>query len=484
VQLTAVGALFVLAVANATLAVAERGAPAREHPSFAPYARGMGCTLIAAVGVFLGVGYAGAFGTVVAGWLSTPDRAVQVPELLSRVVYAWGVTAVGLLLMIAYAAVRLARRRGRLAERARLEFTDGQGRLHVPHRSLAQIATAIFLARLKNSVPAVLITLVGLGVLLTAFVAYELFPQLSALPRWPRLSGDDPQPAGGGLDWISQSATWPSGDLPVRTVLMTLGTLTLTGLATALIFLGRTALLGESARRGVNVVWDVISFWPRSAHPFVPAAYSQRAVPDLEGRIRWHLDREPGTGRRLVLCGHSQGSLLSFATLLRLAASTGPDVARIREVGLLTFGSQLQVMFSRGFPAYVNRAAIAWLYERLDGAWCSLYRDTDPLAGPVLSWDHRLDPGWIGQKSAPRGAAHRSPGAVDRSTADPPPGSSDGRREFGPDWRLLDPPRPTDPDLGADPLLGLRRHGEYWLDPAWGAALARVRTCQPADPGG
>ncbi len=34
----------------------------------------------------------------------------------------------------------------------------------------------------------------------------------------------------------------------------------------------------------------------------------------------------------------------------------------------------------------MNFAAIERTYQRLDGAWVNLYRDTDPLAGPVLSW--------------------------------------------------------------------------------------------------
>jgi alpha-beta hydrolase superfamily lysophospholipase len=198
----------------------------------------------------------------------------------------------------------------------------------------------------------------------------------------------------------------------------------------------------------------------------VPAAYSQRAVPDLEARIRWHLKRaEPGPGRRLVLCGHSQGSLLSFATLLRLAASPRQeDAGLIDEIGLVTFGSQLQVMFSRGFPAYVNRAAITHLFQQLDGAWRNLYRGTDQLAGPVLSWNHRRCPEWIG----------RPEGQV--PAAAPPPLGPPGRQQFGPDWRLLDPPIPADPDLDENALLGLRRHGEYWLDPAWTTALQVVRS--------
>ncbi|OLT14346.1 hypothetical protein BJF78_02620 [Pseudonocardia sp. CNS-139] len=261
------------------------------------------------------------------------------------------------------------------------------------------------------------------------------------------------------------------------------GTLTLTGLAGALVMLGRGALLGESTRRSVNVVWDVVSFWPRAVHPFVPPAYSQRAVPDLETRIHWHLDRIPagpgGPGvrdlvrrdpvrRDLVLCGHSQGSLLAFAALVRCARS-GADADRVLldRVGLLTLGSQLQVMFARAFPAYVNLRAIEALHRRLGGAWRNLYRDTDHLAGPVLSWQHTpaTAAGWVG----------KSPGDTyaDRDEA------AGARREYGPDWRLLDPPLP-DAAQQQRPLDALRGHGDYWGDAAWPAALAALRATPPA----
>jgi hypothetical protein len=220
-------------------------------------------------------------------------------------------------------------------------------------------------------------------------------------------------------------------------------------------------VLGESTRRTVNVVWDVFSFWPRAVHPFVPPAYSQRAVPDIEARIRWHLDRiPPGRPplRGLVLCGHSQGSLLSFATLLRFA---GTDEELLGRVGLLTFGSQLQVAFAKAFPAYVNEPVIAALFAHLDAAWINLYRETDSLAGPVLSWRHRPASGadWFGRD--------RLPQVVDR------PEEDGARREFGPDWRLLDPPLP-DREQQRRPVDRLRGHSDYWGDHAWRTAVCRL----------
>jgi hypothetical protein len=471
IMILAFTALGVLTLANGSLAWLRRNTAARRRRHFGPYAHGMACTLMAAIGVFLGVGYVGAFITTLATLMSTgdpgeqppgqqvPGLQVEVPEMLARVVYAWGITAVGFIALGVVAVAQLLRHRAELNRFVDTDLGHVKG-LRLPERWVDKIGTAVWVARLKNHVVAILAGFALVGALLTGVVAYELGPQLGPPATWPRL-GPVPLQAPGELALLSASPTWPSATAGNATVLITaltaLGTLTLTGLATALFFLGRTALFGESARRGVNVVWDVISFWPRSAHPFVPAAYSQRAVPDLEARIRFHLRRDPAV--RLVLCGHSQGSLLSFATMLRLGAT---EPALLPRVGLLTFGSQLQVMFSRGFPAFVNHHAISGLYADLQGRWRNLYRDTDHLAGPVLSWGHReADPAalnWVDGGPPPR---------LPRWVAD--------REQNGPDWRLVDPPVPAFPDLQRGVLLPLRRHSDYWLDPAWDEAVSEVR---------
>lgn len=414
----------------------------------------MAATLVAAAGMFLGVGYAGAFTTFVASALSTETRTVAVPELLARVVYAWGITVVAAAVVGLVTFFRFRSARTRLTDYAIEDFTvDGTSR--VPERWIAKIATATWVARVKNRLVTLLTIFVLLGVLLSLVVMVEMEPLLS--PEWPRLNSY-PREAG-WLAWLSASPTWPSGlsgnAAVLRSTLIAIGTAALTGLATALVFLGRKALRGESGRRGINVLWDVISFWPRSAHPFVPAAYSQRAVPDLVDLICVQLadDRDAD----LVLCGHSQGSLLSFAALLRVQAIDSDLLSRI---GFLTFGSQLQVMFSRAFPAYVNHDAISRLFEALGGRWRNLYRDTDHLAGPVLSWAHN--------RKACTAERIRGYGPL-------PSIRVEGREENGPDWRLADPPIPATDDLNRAVLLPLRKHSDYWLDPAWTVAVAAVR---------
>ncbi|GAA3232059.1 hypothetical protein GCM10017691_26350 [Pseudonocardia petroleophila] len=426
VMLVAVLAVAVLAVANALLARTHRA----EGP-FAPYAGGRAATLLALLGLFLGVGYSGAFTTVVAAALTSPERPVVVPELLSRVAYAWGITAVGVVLLAGYLLLRRRAAVAAVAPRVAVSCPWLTGRW------TRTVAAAMWTARVKNGLVCVLTTFGVLGVVLTVVAAIDLAPVLG-LPAV-------------ALPWVLDVLSWwprPGVAAPAfQVALLAFGTLTLTALATGLILLARTALFGAAARRGINVVWDVIAFWPRAVHPFVPSAYSARAVADLEDRIRWHL-RDAGAAR-LAVCGHSQGSLLTFAALVRLAASAA-DRALLERIAYLTFGSQLQVMFARGFPAYVNLDAVTALHSDLRGNWRNLYRDTDALAGPVLSWN-RGAPQWVGDL-----------GRV----------SSPAREQYGPDWRLADPPPPADRTLQRACLLPLRGHGEYWLDPAWYDALA------------
>ena len=171
-------------------------------------------------------------------------------------------------------------------------------------------------------------------------------------------------------------------------------------------------------------------------------------------------------GGQLVLAGHSQGSLVSLVALLWL-----PPEARER-VRWLTFGSQLRQQFPRAFPHYVTVPLLqdAATHHR----WLSLYRDTDPAAGPVTSWDHTPD----GSAELDVGAAHAAAGRPEPDRVDP----RTGRRECGDEWRLLDP-APSDVALQTGAVATIRGHGGYWCSPDWTDAVARL--LEPAEqPGG
>lgn len=141
---------------------------------------------------------------------------------------------------------------------------------------------------------------------------------------------------------------------------------------------GRRAYKDPSARRTIGILWDVGTFWPRAAHPFAPPCYAERAVPDLTWRMAtW----TRATGGRLVISGHSQGSVLAAAAAWQLTP------ADRRRVALLTYGSPLERLYGRWFPAHFGPAALSALHHDVD-CWRNLYRPTDPIGGPVrLSGD-------------------------------------------------------------------------------------------------
>ncbi|MEU1532494.1 hypothetical protein [Streptomyces fagopyri] len=193
---------------------------------------------------------------------------------------------------------------------------------------------------------------------------------------------------------------------------------------------GRRAYKDPAARRTIGILWDVGTFWPRAAHPFAPPCYAERAVPDLTWRmVTW----TRATGGRLVLSGHSQGSVLAAAAAWQLLPSVRGRVA------LLTYGSPLERLYGRWFPAHFGPAALASLHRDVD-CWRNLYRLTDPIGGPV-----RL-PGDCGPE-------------VDRGPLEDP-------LVYG---RTLENPLPA-------PILG---HSDYQTDPAFAEErerlLARLR---------
>ncbi|MER6969350.1 hypothetical protein ABT408_37970, partial [Streptomyces halstedii] len=197
---------------------------------------------------------------------------------------------------------------------------------------------------------------------------------------------------------------------------------------------GRRAYKDPAARRTIGILWDVGTFWPRAAHPFAPPCYAERAVPDLTWRMAtW----TRATGGRLVLSGHSQGSVLAAAAAWQLRPATR------RRIALLTYGSPLERLYGRWFPAHFGPSALASLHREV-ACWRNLYRPTDPIGGPV-----RL-PGDCGPE-------------VDHEPLKDP-------LAYG---RTARQPLPA-------PILG---HSDYQADPAFAAErellLARLRTEVP-----
>ncbi|WP_319460587.1 hypothetical protein [Micromonospora sp. RTP1Z1] len=129
--------------------------------------------------------------------------------------------------------------------------------------------------------------------------------------------------------------------------------------------------------RLIGVLWEVATFWPRAVHPLAPPCYSERAVPELTRRIK----RLTAEGDAIVLSGQSHGSALAAATVLTLPTSCQ------RRVALLTYASPNARLYARLFPAYVNEETLRELGDRLQWRWINLWRNTDPIGGPVFARD-------------------------------------------------------------------------------------------------
>jgi hypothetical protein len=445
-------AMVVLALVVVLLAARARPAGPEGSPSwyFRPYTRGWAAVPVAGMGLFLGVGYSAALVTGTSSVLNRHSdqkgRLSGTTDMLDRVAYSWALALLPLVGIGVVLLVQRARSARQLTDRARLVYPEPDrddprpvpwppARVGPWRRALAG---AIWFARVKNGVAVMVWVLAGFGSLLAAGIILEI-----------------------GFGWnVGLLSGSGRGSFHDR-LLIQIGTWVLLALIAGLVALARGAFKDANLRRAVNIVWDVVAFWPHAVHPFIPTPYSVRAVGDLAQRVRDHLGATEGVvgERQVVVCGHSQGSLVGFAALNLL------DRAECDRVALLTFGSQLRVIFPRAFPLYVSFAAIERLHGRLGGAWVNLYRDTDPLAGPVLSWNHTLKDGVGSSQSFPDPGAAASADEVTEPL---------GTARCGDDWRLVDPVPRVDPTQAA-PVDRLHGHSDYWANPDWPVALDEVR---------
>ncbi|MFE6281149.1 hypothetical protein [Streptomyces sp. NPDC057877] len=312
--------------------------------------RGLGGPAVALLACALGGVMAGGVAQRVADWLDGTGTSIDGPPVL----LTWQASVIPpLLLILLVLCGWLARRtlRRARAERAAVA-ADYPDETRDPERT-GSIARTRAMAALTDSGPllvAVITTvtlLFGTGALVGAFATGEA----------PGPATRDTHPFVEGAAQTAQAlGSWLIG---VGFILF--------------VTWGRRAYKDASARRTIGILWDVGTFWPRAAHPFAPPCYAERAVPDLTWRIdTWTRT----TGGRLVISGHSQGSVLAAATAWQLS----PRVRR--RVALLTYGSPLERLYGRWFPAHFGPDALAALHADVD-CWRNLYRLTDPIGGPV-----------------------------------------------------------------------------------------------------
>lgn len=152
--------------------------------------------------------------------------------------------------------------------------------------------------------------------------------------------------------------------------------------ATVAIFVGAMGVVvlafrNRETRRVVAILWDVITFWPRSNHPLTPPSYGGRTVFDLRLRMR-ELSKQDAT--RVVLVAHSQGTIIAAATLLQATDF-------VERYPLLTFGAPLRRLYACNFPAYFGRSTLKGLTTFPHGdtpRWINLWALTDPIGGWVF----------------------------------------------------------------------------------------------------
>ncbi|WP_435798067.1 hypothetical protein [Streptomyces bauhiniae] len=312
--------------------------------------RGLGGPAVALLACALGGVASGGVAQRVADWLDGTRASITGPP----VTLTWQASAIPPVLAVLLVLIAvLARRTARLAraERRRVR-TEHPGEPEDPHRT-RRIAHVRAMATLTDRAPLILAvgsvaTLIAGAGALTGALATGLAPAHAARDAWApvRIAAEICQTLGSWLVGVGflLFVTW-----------------------------GRRAYKDASARRTIGILWDVGTFWPRAAHPFAPPCYAERAVPDLTWRTATWTER---TGGRLVLSGHSQGSVLAAAAAWQL-----PPAVRQR-VALLTYGSPLERLYGRWFPAHFGPAALAALHRDIC-CWRNLHRRTDPIGGPI-----------------------------------------------------------------------------------------------------
>ena len=305
--------------------------------------------------------------------------------------------------------------------------------------------------------------------------------------------------AGGGLVLVRTVAgpTTAPGFVKsaASSVVGTIGVVVVSALATALIGLGLATWRTQRIRTTVGIIWDLLSFWPRVAHPLCPPPYGGRAVLAVAGRCSQLVNDQKAIS--VVLSGHSQGSVITTAACAVLDEQAreselggpgdwlapGKAAATVERLHMVTYGSQLQFAYPRLFPTYLGYFRLKWIYDRaLKRRWRNFYRWTDPLGGPVLSWPHagtttkpdygpRVRKWTFASCDDPTACPGHEP---EMRPLKPPAGDQPEYRYWliGPDIRLRDPA--TVVESSRQPRLPARGHSDYPADQVFNQIVAQL----------
>ncbi len=148
-------------------------------------------------------------------------------------------------------------------------------------------------------------------------------------------------------------------------------------MSAGLVLLGSQIRRSEKTRKAVGVIWDLTTFWPRAAHPLAPPCYAERVVPELQIRTRWALDQAHAVPNRVIVSGHSQGSLIVLAMVSRL------NSVHLGRVRIITYGSQIRALYGRVFPRVFGPDEIGYRPTTGQPSLTDAFPDVpEPAAGP------------------------------------------------------------------------------------------------------
>ncbi|MFC0507079.1 hypothetical protein [Micromonospora costi] len=338
----------------------------RAHPAGArPFLYGLGTPLVAALSVSVASAFTATLVFRVADQLDRgriPDPFRPNPPALGPleppVTYWWaalaGLTAL-LFVTVAAAVTLLASRRRRRARAQRVIEEDYPDAPAAARSRLGAVRDTIARSHVTEELGPVLVAFFVISSLGLAAVVLDL--------------------VGVGPTQIAAQISGHSRGTAVLAAYVTdAGIWIISLLVIGLLIVGFRAYRSAETRRLVAVLWDLGTFWPRTVHPFAPPCYAARAVPELAKRVSALAARGP-----VVISGHSHGSVLAAATVLQLPS------AALSRVALLSYGSPLHRIYARLYPAYLGQQTLCELGKRLDWRWRNLWRDTDPIGGPVFA---------------------------------------------------------------------------------------------------
>src|SRR5215207_128529 len=245
--------------------------PKRGEPAwhFRPYSRGSASIAFANLAVLLGVGFAAALVTgvsTVLGLREVTSKAAATngestingsTPLIDRVAYAWGLgIIVASVIIIGWIIVSRARSRKRRIAHADVGYPPGvtypaerPDALPFPAPRLgpwrASLMSAVWKARLKNEIARLVWFIVGIGVVLAAFLGWSELARLNGNHLWGPL-----RPFSVSPDEVARlDDFWKA----VAPILIQLGSWTLLALIALLVTKGRQAVKDEQMRRGINI---------------------------------------------------------------------------------------------------------------------------------------------------------------------------------------------------------------------------------------